>query len=61
MYQRYLDGDDDVLTLPKEEDPFWEPPEDVLIGTSNVFLQSLSYALDFDDKVVITDFKVGHR
>ncbi|XP_030831067.1 kinesin-like protein KIF28P isoform X3 [Strongylocentrotus purpuratus] len=57
MYQRYLDGDDDVLTLPKEEDPFWEPPEDVLIGTSNVFLQSLSYALDFDDKVVITDFK----
>nr|XP_054748335.1 kinesin-like protein KIF28 isoform X2 [Lytechinus pictus] len=57
LYQRYLDGDDDVLSLPKEEDPFWEPPEDVLIGSANVFLQSLSYALDFDDKVTITDFK----
>ncbi|XP_072169328.1 kinesin-like protein KIF28P [Diadema setosum] len=56
-YQRYLDGDDDVLTLPKEEDPFWEPPEDIAIGTANVFLQSLAYALDFDDKVTITDFK----
>ena len=44
--------------LPKEEDPFWEPPEDVLIGTTSVFLQSLSFALDFDDKLSITDYKV---
>jgi len=44
--------------IPKEEDPFWEPPEDVLIGTASVFLQSLSYALDFDDKLSITDYKV---
>ena len=43
--------------MPKEEDPFWEPMEDVLIGTANVFLQSLCYALDFDDKVLITDYK----
>ena len=47
------------MKLPKEEDPFWEPAEDVLIGTANVFLQSLAYALDFDDKITITDFKVG--
>jgi hypothetical protein len=45
------------MKLPKEEDPFWEPTEDVLIGTSNVFLQSLSYALDFDDRLAITDYK----
>ncbi|XP_022096097.1 kinesin-like protein KIF28P isoform X3 [Acanthaster planci] len=57
LYQRYIDGDEDVLKLPKEEDPFWEPPEDVLIGTANVFLQSLGYYLDFDDKVAVTDFK----
>lgn len=44
--------------IPKEQDPFWEPPEDVLIGTASVFLQSLSYALDFDDKLSITDYKV---
>ena len=39
-----MDGDD-VAAIPKEEDPFWEPTEDVLIGTANVFLQSLCYAL----------------
>ena len=59
LYQRFLDGDESVKTIPQEEDPFWEPPEDVLIGTANVFLQSLSYALDFDDKLAITDYKVG--
>lgn len=46
------------MKLPKEEDPFWEPAEDTLIGTANVFLQSLGFALDFDDKITITDFKV---
>ena len=59
MYQRFLDGDDDVKKMKKEEDPFWEPPDDVMIGTANVFLQSLSYALDFDDKLSITDYKVS--
>jgi len=38
MYQRYLDGED-VFSIAKEQDPFWEPTEDVLIGTANVFLQ----------------------
>lgn len=57
LYQRFLDGDDTVKSIPQEEDPFWEPPEDILIGTANVFLQSLSYALDFDDKFGITDYK----
>lgn len=52
-----MDGEE-LAKIPKEEDPFWEPPEDVLIGTANVFLQSLSYALDFDDKLSITDYKV---
>ena len=52
-----MDGED-LSKVPKEEDPFWEPPEDVLIGTASVFLQSLSYALDFDDKLSITDYKV---
>ena len=56
LYQRFLDGED-MSKLEKEEDPFWEPPEDILIGTANVFLQSLSYALDFDDKLAITDYK----
>ena len=57
MYQRWMEGED-ISKVPKEEDPFWEPPEDVLIGTANVFLQSLAYALDFNDKLSITDYKV---
>ena len=58
IYQLWLDGDDSVLSMPKEEDPFWEPTEDVLIGTGNVFLQSLAYALDFDDRIYVSDYKV---
>jgi len=57
MYQWYLDGDRDITKIPKEEDPFWEPVEDALIGTASIFLQSLGYALDFDDCLTITDFK----
>ena len=52
-----MDGED-VSKIKNEEDPFWDEPEDVLIGTANVFLQSLSYALDFDDKLSVTDYKV---
>ena len=61
IYQRFLDGDESVGSIPKEEDPFWEPTEDVLIGSANVFLQSLGYALDFDDKLTITDYKGGEE
>ena len=46
-----------MTKIPREQDPFWEPPEDVLVGTANVFLQSLAYSLDFDDKLIITDYK----
>lgn len=58
MYQRWMDGED-ISKVQKEEDPFWEPPEDVLVGTANVFLQSLAYALDFNDKLAVTDYKVN--
>ena len=39
LYQRFLDGDESVHQMKTEDDPFWEPTEDVLIGTANVFLQ----------------------
>ncbi|XP_031552052.1 kinesin-like protein KIF28P [Actinia tenebrosa] len=56
MYQKFMDGED-VSKIPKEQDPFWEDVEDVLIGTANLFLQSLGFALDFDDKLTVTDYK----
>lgn len=56
LYQQYLDGDE-AYKRTEDNDPFYDPPEDVIVGTANVFLQSLSYALDFEDKLAITDYK----
>jgi len=56
LYQQYLDGDEKYKRT-EDNDPFFDPPEDVIVGTANVFLQSLSYALDFEDKLAITDYK----
>uniref|UniRef100_H2ZMC6 Kinesin-like protein n=1 Tax=Ciona savignyi TaxID=51511 RepID=H2ZMC6_CIOSA len=57
MYQQYIDGDDSFKEIEQDKDPFFDPPEDVMLGTANVFLQSLSYLLDFDDRLAITDYK----
>lgn len=59
LYQKYLEGEEYVLHLRKEEDPFWEPPEDLFVGLSNFFLQSLAYCMDFEDKAYISDYKVS--
>ncbi|CAF4626294.1 unnamed protein product [Rotaria sp. Silwood1] len=56
-YQKFLDGDEEILYISKDDDPFWEPVEDILLGTANVFLQSLAYSLDFADEVCIVDYK----
>ncbi|CAF4431541.1 unnamed protein product [Rotaria socialis] len=56
-YQKFLDGKEDILYISKEDDPFWDPLEDVLIGTANVFLQSLMYCMDFADEISIFDHK----
>lgn len=49
MYQQFIDGDDAWKKIPESEDPFIDAPEPVLLGYSTVFLQSLGYALDFED------------
>ncbi|CAF3629264.1 unnamed protein product [Adineta steineri] len=56
-YQKYLDGEEEILYIAKEDDPFWEPAEDILLGTANLFVQSLAYLLDFNDEITITDYK----
>ena len=33
--------------------------EELLLGTANVFLQSLAYSLDFADEICIVDYKVS--
>ena len=39
------------------QDPFWDEPEDISIGSASAFLQSLSYGLDFEDKLMLTDHR----
>ncbi|VDK53767.1 unnamed protein product [Anisakis simplex] len=56
MYQNFVEGDTD-WDVPKERDPFYEPPEsDVLIGFSTVYLQSLAYLVEHEEQLPIFDF-----
>lgn len=59
LYQKYLEDEDKQLTGPptKESDPFFDPLDDVFIGTVSVFLQSLGYALDLEDHLTVSDYK----
>lgn len=37
----------------KEKDPFWDPPEPVLIGKSYLQLKNLGYTLEADEELTI--------
>ncbi|KAL3831683.1 hypothetical protein ACJMK2_023406 [Sinanodonta woodiana] len=57
MYQNFLD-DDKNWDLPQDRDPFWEPDDmEKLIGSSMFILQSLSYKIDADETLSITNHK----
>ena len=59
-YNKHSEGDEEILNIAKEEDPFWEPIEDVLIGTATFYLQPLSYKIEVDDTMAIYDYKVSN-
>ncbi|XP_067934246.1 kinesin-like protein KIF28 [Watersipora subatra] len=56
MYQSWLDGEDMSKTK-ENDDPFWEPTEDVLIGTTNMYLRFLCFPMDFDYPAPVKDYK----
>ena len=43
MYEKWLEGEDVASTIPRDEDPFWEPAEDVLIGLFLLEVKTLTY------------------
>ena len=47
----------------KEKDPFWDPPEPLLIGTSYLSLKNLGYMLnnDLDAKILSSEGAQGVR
>ena len=40
-----------------DKDPFWDPPENRLIGTAVLYLDSLSFLLEIEETTPIIDFK----
>ena len=57
MYQNFvqLGGD---LQYSQEEDPFWDPPEDLLLGRARIQLEALGYCMDTgDDWTPLVDYK----
>lgn len=55
MYQSFEDGSLAHNPVKQEDDPFWEPLEPLLVGFAPAFLQSLSYGLDYTEKLQISD------
>ncbi|CAH1792509.1 unnamed protein product [Owenia fusiformis] len=49
LYNKWLDCDllDPAI---QENDPFWDPVEDVFLGSCHIWLQSLGYCIDLDEK-----------
>jgi len=49
MYNEYIENDCKIPDFSdKNTDPFWDPPEPILIGKSYLQLQALSYILGSD-------------
>lgn len=56
MYDNYEDGDE--WDLPQDKDPFYDDPKaDFHIGSVKVWLQSISYLIESNEVLDITDFK----
>eukprot|EP00163_Fabomonas_tropica_P017402 TRINITY_DN3091_c0_g4_i3.p1 TRINITY_DN3091_c0_g4~~TRINITY_DN3091_c0_g4_i3.p1 ORF type:complete len:1121 (-),score=354.56 TRINITY_DN3091_c0_g4_i3:115-3477(-) len=57
LYQSWLEADEagEEFILLREDDPFYDPPEDTLIGRAQVFLESLSFGIEVDIESTIMD------
>ncbi|XP_064604048.1 kinesin-like protein KIF28 [Liolophura sinensis] len=55
MYLNYLDGEN--ISLDKLKDPFWDPIDDIFLGSCHIWLQSLSYHLDTDEHLSLHNYR----
>lgn len=57
MYQNFLQLGGS-MQYTQEEDPFWDPPEDLLLGRARIQLEALGYCMDTgDDWTPLVDYK----
>ncbi|XP_078314013.1 kinesin-like protein KIF28 isoform X2 [Crassostrea virginica] len=54
MYCKYMDGE--TLPLGRDKDPFWDPVEDIFLGSCHVMLQSLSYCVEIDEHFTLHNY-----
>ncbi|XP_064623097.1 kinesin-like protein KIF28P [Lineus longissimus] len=55
MYCMWADGGD--VTVDKNSDPFWDPLDDIFLGSCHVWLQSLAYRIEIDDHVSVLNYR----
>eukprot|EP00038_Savillea_parva_P020125 m.30478 g.30478 ORF g.30478 m.30478 type:complete len:1046 (+) comp4713_c0_seq1:156-3293(+) len=55
LYERWVDGEH--IDPDKHRDPFWDPAEDVFLGSAYLYLQSLAYHIDVDENLDITNYQ----
>ncbi|XP_056021053.1 kinesin-like protein KIF28P isoform X3 [Ostrea edulis] len=54
MYCKYMDGE--ILPKSRDKDPFWDPVEDMFLGSCHVMLQSLTYCVETDEHFTLHNY-----
>eukprot|EP00276_Gloeochaete_wittrockiana_P018094 CAMPEP_0184337354 /NCGR_PEP_ID=MMETSP1089-20130417/5742_1 /TAXON_ID=38269 ORGANISM="Gloeochaete wittrockiana, Strain SAG46.84" /NCGR_SAMPLE_ID=MMETSP1089 /ASSEMBLY_ACC=CAM_ASM_000445 /LENGTH=1226 /DNA_ID=CAMNT_0026663017 /DNA_START=221 /DNA_END=3901 /DNA_ORIENTATION=- len=57
IYNNFMELGGAQPNIPKDQDPFWDPPEDVVIGRAQIYLQAISYLFDVEETTPIVDYK----
>jgi len=55
LYEIWVDGE--TIDRDQSKDPFWDPPEDVFLGSVYLYLQSLAYQMEVDETMSITNYQ----
>eukprot|EP01137_Pigoraptor_chileana_P032713 Opistho-2@22532 len=59
MWQQYIETCEQP-SVEESKDPFWDPPEDIFLGSAHVYLQSLGYMIDMNESLAVTNYQ-GHE
>ncbi|XP_062574589.1 kinesin-like protein KIF28P isoform X2 [Saccostrea cucullata] len=54
LYCKFMDGES--LPQGRDKDPFWDPVEDIFLGSCHVMLQSLSYCVETDEHFTLHNY-----
>jgi hypothetical protein len=55
LYESWV-ADGNAL-VEQTRDPYWDPPEDIFLGSVYIYLQSLAYHLDISENLSITNYQ----